>query len=996
MIQSFGKREKTYIPLSNIENDVKLARERFEAGLFNEAFDIYEQLSVAYPHAAVDILAELYDRYQQIPNRNRYTLYQSRLYNFSISPGDKVLDVGSGHIPFPLATHLADISITDHGVGRAGAPFKFVGDKPVYECCVESMPFKDKEFDFVYCSHVLEHSPDPGKACRELMRIARRGYIETPTKGKDIFLNGAKISNHTQYVECINNCLVFTEYLPHEIEGFQCSILQDMHSMPQSKREKAFSALIYLKAELVNTMFLWEDSFEFKTVKRVQPNGMSTKRSPNGSNAILVENGRDREQKKPLKFVQIHNFYSAYLDGFYRMRPTATSLPFKEQVNALISDGFSGVHMFAPYMGRLGYDSQLIIANNPYAQMAWLREAGQVLADQSNWEFEILRKQIDTIKPDILYISHPINYDSRFIRSLNHKPSLILGWRASMIPEGTDWSEFDVMLSSLSALRDMALKIGAKASEHFFPGYPTWINDQLVDVSPEYDVVFPGSWSTGLHSGRNNILRRVAEEAGNPVQGFTCGFYLSGDMNSIPPEVARFNLGGRFGIEMHRALKSGKIALDARGILFMHDSAKKTTTDLAGRETGNMRLFEVTGAGVFLLAEHFDNLKEYFELGKEIETFQNQQELIDKIRYYLAHPSEREEIARNGQRRCLEQYSISKRAEEMHRIIHKYLAKGQAPGSYQAEPVAVLKDRARKSLEEDKVQDAFQILIKAKARKEPAESLDLLRAHCFIRMNMPDAATQALLEELRYFPNNQEARTLLNSMQSSQRYHSVGMINVDEFQTILAKIRPYTMLGEARLYNLYRLARYVCENDIPGNFVECGVAAGGSSALLAYVIKTYSKSQRCLYAFDSFDGMPEPTACDTVRGIDAESTGWGTGTCAAPEMSVRLAAMELGVLPYVKPIKGYFETTLPAMKQYIGQIAFMHMDADWYESIKTILENLFDSLAEDALIQLDDYGYWDGCAKALHEFEAKYTTNFQINQIDGNAVWFKKPCSSNR
>jgi ubiquinone/menaquinone biosynthesis C-methylase UbiE len=46
---------------------------------------------------------------------------------------------------------------------------------------VESLPFKDKTFDYVYASHVLEHTRNPEAACQELMRIARAGYIETPS-----------------------------------------------------------------------------------------------------------------------------------------------------------------------------------------------------------------------------------------------------------------------------------------------------------------------------------------------------------------------------------------------------------------------------------------------------------------------------------------------------------------------------------------------------------------------------------------------------------------------------------------------------------------------------------------------------------------------------------------------------------------------------------------------------------------------------------------------
>ncbi len=57
-------------------------------------------------------------------------------------------------------------------------------------------------------------------------------------------------------------------------------------------------------------------------------------------------------------------------------------------------------------------------------------------------------------------------------------------------------------------------------------------------------------------------------------------------------------------------------------------------------------------------------------------------------------------------------------------------------------------------------------------------------------------------------------------------------------------------IGIFPLFALFTLAKKVCTDDISGNFVECGVAAGGSTALLAYVIKRYSKRQRTLFACD--------------------------------------------------------------------------------------------------------------------------------------------------
>lgn len=265
------KRIPDVYDVSDLTRAAESARARFSEGHFDEAFDIYEQVIEANPAIAVSVLAEVYDQYQRLPDADsRYQLYQSRCFTFPIQPGDKVLDIGSGHIPFPMATHLAELAVRDDSFGRAGVPFRHVEGKPVFECGVEDMPFEDGEFDFVYCSHVLEHVDSPERACQELMRVGKRGYIETPTRGKDIWLNSAGVSNHRWYVEDVLGTLIFAEYAPEELKGLQCDVLMNMHCAPQTEREKAFSALIYLKAPLVNTMFMWEGAFDFE-VRRKRP-----------------------------------------------------------------------------------------------------------------------------------------------------------------------------------------------------------------------------------------------------------------------------------------------------------------------------------------------------------------------------------------------------------------------------------------------------------------------------------------------------------------------------------------------------------------------------------------------------------------------------------------------------------------------------------------------------------------------------------------------------
>ena len=361
------------------------------------------------------------------------------------------------------------------------------------------------------------------------------------------------------------------------------------------------------------------------------------------------------EETIPLRFLQINTFYQKYLINFYANDSSLAARPADEQVQKILDDGFSAIHNFCPDMRRLGYDSKFIIANCKPAQFHWLKEKKFQLESQQNWLVETTKKQIEDFRPDILFLSDAFFFDSKFIRQLEPKPKVVIGWTGEPVPQGLDWSEFDVILSNFKYSRKKALEYGAKASEHFYPGFVPWLADRCEAREPEYDVVFVGQWSN-LHRQRNQIIHALALEA-DRHKGFTLGLYLLGQREKMPPEVQACCRGERFGLAMHAALRSGRIAINA-GIL---------------PEAGNMRLFETTGTGVFLLTEYQENIADYFLPGKEIETYKDHNELIDKIYYYLQNPARRESIAACGQKRCWQDHSMERRILELDRIIKKHL-----------------------------------------------------------------------------------------------------------------------------------------------------------------------------------------------------------------------------------------------------------------------------------------------------------------------------------
>lgn len=96
----------------------------------------------------------------------------------NIRPNDFVLEIGSGHNPKTRSDVLCDKFIDDDEQ-RGG---NLVVDRPIVEADGQYLPFAEKAFDYVICSHVLEHVEDPKLLISELMRVAHRGYIETPSE----------------------------------------------------------------------------------------------------------------------------------------------------------------------------------------------------------------------------------------------------------------------------------------------------------------------------------------------------------------------------------------------------------------------------------------------------------------------------------------------------------------------------------------------------------------------------------------------------------------------------------------------------------------------------------------------------------------------------------------------------------------------------------------------------------------------------------------------
>lgn len=208
-------------------------------------------------------------------------------------------------------------------------------------------------------------------------------------------------------------------------------------------------------------------------------------------------------------------------------------------------------------------------------------------------------------------------------------------------------------------------------------------------------------------------------------------------------------------------------------------------------------------------------------------------------------------------------------------------------------------------------------------------------------------------------------------------------VSPQEFSRYYRLVRGHTMCSNSRLRNLYRSTRYVIETNVEGDLVECGCARGGSAAMVALTQKSLG-CRRPIWLFDTFEGLPAPSANDP----DREIADIYTGTCVGSVEAVQRFFDSLGIGPNLHLIKGLFQDTLP--KRRPERIALLHIDGDWYDSVKTCLESLFDLLSPGGIIQFDDYGYWQGARKAVDEFLSARGIRSPLMRIDYSGRYIVK------
>jgi O-methyltransferase len=208
-----------------------------------------------------------------------------------------------------------------------------------------------------------------------------------------------------------------------------------------------------------------------------------------------------------------------------------------------------------------------------------------------------------------------------------------------------------------------------------------------------------------------------------------------------------------------------------------------------------------------------------------------------------------------------------------------------------------------------------------------------------------------------------------------------------------------TMTSVERLYALYKTVEYLVRNDIPGDFVECGVWRGGSVMMMALALQKFGGTGRRIRCFDTFEGMPTPGDVDirhdtgeraadimAVTERDEDAVIWALAPLEQVQRNIAATGYPADLVTYHK---GKVEETLPG--EAPERIALLRLDTDWYESTKHELVHLYPRLVAGGVLIVDDYGYWRGSRDATDEYFGAARQSPLLSRVDATARMGVKP-----
>jgi len=193
----------------------------------------------------------------------------------------------------------------------------------------------------------------------------------------------------------------------------------------------------------------------------------------------------------------------------------------------------------------------------------------------------------------------------------------------------------------------------------------------------------------------------------------------------------------------------------------------------------------------------------------------------------------------------------------------------------------------------------------------------------------------------------------------------------------------------------YNLGKYVVENNIEGDIIECGIAlAGNFASMILGVVSQPSGKDRKFWGFDSFVGIQLAGKKDTEQAgigkithntnVPYESLLVSSGITSHTKEQVINNLNNWGLGNYnIELVGGWVQNTIPTVNDRINKISILRLDMDIYHPTKFTLDAWWDKISDGGVIIIDDWAL-GGVRTACEEFFEEKGIKPQIHTVENS------------
>jgi hypothetical protein len=214
---------------------------------------------------------------------------------------------------------------------------------------------------------------------------------------------------------------------------------------------------------------------------------------------------------------------------------------------------------------------------------------------------------------------------------------------------------------------------------------------------------------------------------------------------------------------------------------------------------------------------------------------------------------------------------------------------------------------------------------------------------------------------------------------------------------VLEKISQYLYSTKETQMNSFNMGKYVVDNSIEGDIIECGVASAGNfaSMILGCISANPLGIYRKFWGFDSFVGIQLAGKKDTQQAgigdithntdVPYEDLLVTSGITAHSKEQVIENLTSWGLLPNVKIelVEGWVQNSITEVNDRIEKIAILRLDMDVYHPTKFCLDIWWDKITDGGVVIIDDWAL-DGVKTACYEFFEEKGINPIIHTIENS------------